>query len=251
MATYEPKQLAALLLILALTACGGGGGDGDGDNSGGDLSFQVSGLVTAAGVPVADVQVSVAVQKDCFGTNIPTAFNWFGAGTSNASGEYVAIVRLDRLSQCTLNFPFRMNAFAFSCGANRQVPCYSGGGQQFWEQGDLSPKGGVNFVVTRKARIFGTIQFPKGTSPQIPPSMLRAILIPDTTGGQGGPVDQEGQFSWGPLEPGNYTVSFPPDKCSALFVTGCNGSYDFTPPSITVDIVAPVDVDTLFLAIPK
>jgi hypothetical protein len=34
-------------------------------------------------------------------------------------------------------------------------------------------------------------------------------------------------------------------------MSGCNGSYDFTPPNTTVDIVAPGDIDISFSAIPK
>jgi hypothetical protein len=253
--TYESRRLAAMLLILALAACGGGDGDEEGDDT---PSFQVSGRVTdGAGAPVANVEIRIEIHRDCFGGMYgpPIAYNWFGSGTSNASGEYVAIVRLHKLSDCTLNAFFRIQALSFSCGGNKQLPCYRGNFET-WQQDDLAPKSSLNFVVAQKSRIFGTIQFPNGLK-QFPNgttarvTSLDPFITPDPTGGQGGKVDQDGRFSFGPLDPGSYTVDFPPHRCSEIGYSGCNGLYDFTPPSITVDIVAPNDIDISFSAVPK
>jgi|SRR5688572_29840925 hypothetical protein len=234
-------------LTLALSACGGGGGD-DGPSA---ATVQVSGrTTTAASVPAGDVTVRITVAKDCFPTSPTTVsiFDWFGAGTSDAAGDYVATTVLNNLEQCTLNFPFRFHASSFSCPKDRALPCYTGNPPEItWQQSDLAPKAGVDFVVTRKGRIFGQILFPSGVQP-LGATALLAAVTPSGAGGVG-TVDEQGRFVFGPAEPGTYTVFFRPEQCGKPGLTGCNGQYDFTPDQSAVTIVSE-DVEVQFTATP-
>ena len=251
MGTCQLNRLAASLLILAVAAaCGGGGGDGDNTPT-----FQVSGRVTTdSGAPVANAEIWAQVRQSCPGG--PTFFGWGGGertwgdrGTSNASGEYVVTVVLNNSCRDGIG-PMRMQtSIALTCYGDKQLPCYSGDSES-WEQSDLSPKQGVNLVVSPKSRISGTIQFPNGINNTVLPTYLLARLTPSD--GPLANVDATGRFWFTYLEPGSYTVDFPPDACfSSLFQPPCNSSYAFTPPSITVDIVAPGDTDISFSAVPK
>jgi hypothetical protein len=238
----------SVLLALAISACGGGGDDGPAP-----ASVQVSGGTrTATSTPARDVTVRITVSKDCFPTSSTTAviFHWFGAGTSDAAGNYVASTLLTGLEQCTLNFPFRFHATSFSCPKDKAVPCYTGNPPEVtWAQSDLVPKTGVDFVVAKRARIFGQILFPNGTQPGGPTALLAAVT---PAGGSGvGTVDEQGRFAFGPMDPGTYTVFFRPEQCAGIGVTGCNGQYDFTPTENVVTIVSDEDVEVEFTATPK
>ena len=176
-------------------------------------------------------------------------------GLPNASGEYVVNVVLNNdPAGGPSGSPFmRPQASSYGrCDGNKQLPCYSvGNSYQSWDQSDLSPKRDLNFGPIQRSRIFGTIQFPNGNT--VSPTSLWPLLLPSPLySASSGGVDESGRFWFGLLEPGSYTVDFPPDACNGpISMSGCNGSYDFTPPNTTVDIVAPGDIDISFSAIPK
>ena len=235
-------------LTLAISACGGGGG---GDN--GPSSVQVSGTTTtAAATPARDVTVHIVVSKDCFpATPVQVRiFDWFGTGTSDVAGNYAATTLLNQLEQCTLNFPFRFHASAFSCPKDKAIPCYTGSPAEIrWQQSDLAARTGVDFIVTKKGRIFGQILVPSGTKP-LGVTALLAAVTPSGAGGVG-TVDVQGRFVFGPSEPGTYTVFFRPEHCGIPGITGCNGQYDFAPAQNVVTIVSDEDVEVQFTATPK
>lgn len=255
MGTCESHRVAALLLLVALAACGGGEEQ--------PATFQLSGRVTTdTGAPVANAQIRVLVTKSCDGGTF-LIFNfsgpvsqWFGNATSNASGDYVANVVLNNPCSGMPSLPLRMQAeLSVTCGGDKQSPCYVGSRAELWEQSDSSPRS-LNFVVSQKSRIFGTIQFPNGINNTVPPEDLYAII--DTRGPVNAlwksraDVDQSNRFWFGPLESGSHTVNFPADPypCNSAVSQPCNSAYDFTPPSITVDVVPPADLDISFSAVP-
>ena len=234
------RSFGAAVLLLA-NACGGGGGD---DPS--DPSIQISGQVRLnTGAPAPNDVVRVEIARICFQFSI---YNWFGQGTSDSSGNYVINVPLKDVSDCTNSDAFKADSFriqvsGYSCPGDRQMPCYYGGATN-WSQKDFAANTGVNLQVERKARILGVTQFP-GASVN---TNLLPVINPDLLGGQGGRLDGQGRFFFGPLEPGTYSVSFPPDKCASIGFTGCNGAYDFTPPDAIVSVVDQ-DIDIAFTAV--
>lgn len=240
--------VTALLQTFLVAGCGGGGSDSN------DVpTITVAGqLSTAAGIPVPNVQVSVVVTKVCVGTSFPIENNWFGKASSDALGNYVAVTRLDNLSFCTFGAGSGLHVSVFSCSGNKQIPCYVSVTpvESQWGQSDFSARTGVDFVVAKRARILGTVQFPNGTVQPLSSSNLGARITPDPNGGQVGRLDSQGAFFFAPLPPGTYTASFPPAFCSSLGHTGCNGVYDFTPSSMDITIVSDEDVDIAFTAIP-
>ena len=258
MGTCQLNRVTALLLLVAVAACGGGEEE--------PATFRLSGRVTTgAGAPVANARIIVLVHKSCGScgpifvgpfpvVNISGCAQsmWHGDATTNASGEYVANVVLN--DPCSGSAPLNMQAgSSVTCGGDRQLPCYVGSAAEYtelWQQSDAAPRS-LNFVVSQKSRIFGTIQFPNGINTTVPPESLVALIHPlaptqvnRNLNTYAVVVDQSNRFWFGPLEPGRHMVDF----CDSLYL--CHGAYEFTPPSITVDVLPQADVDISFSAVP-
>ena len=256
------NRLAALLLFLGVAACGGGGGDGDEPPT-----AEVSGRVaTDAGAAVAGAEINLRIDKYCHCGPTITWYLWLRFSRSCASrygNVWKGTKRVRRVcrqrgaQQCPCSGPsgspfMRPQASSYGrCDGNKQLPCYSVG-NSYQSLGPKRPvaKARPKLWAYPKSRIFGTIQFPNGNT--VSPTSLWPLLLPSPLySASSGGVDESGRFWFGLLEPGSYTVDFPPDACNGPFpcrdVMVRTISRRPTPPWIS----SRQAISTSFSAIPK
>jgi len=242
---YRVISFLAFASFIFPCGCGGSGGGGDNHPN---RTVAVSGTMRDAQMTpvVRGGDIEIVISTHPFPCGPGDSRTYFVHATPDALGHYTAAATIEEAWSNCGPWDISVNP-RISCEPDRSAECYVPTDFNIRvQQPDFGTRSGVDIIVDRRFRIFGSVKFPNGLASTDPDQQPRAHVTPDVVGGNetyGGVAN--GIFFFGVQKPGTYTIDFDNTQatCASTALSGCNAAYDWSPTSVAATIVAS-DVDS-------